>query len=373
VINKIYIDNYKCFTNFEGHFGAMQLLLGDNGTGKSSTFEVLEKIHDFLIHGSPSSTVFLDSTLTAWDLRNIQSFELGMSGNGGEYLYKLVIEHDRPGHRNRIKSEDLLFNGLPLYKFDGSDAHLFHDDHSPGPFFAYDWTRSLITTIPKRHDNQKLSWFRDHMEQIFVFYPDPMRMTGQSDSETDHPDRCLHQLSSWLRHLWQQQADFGASLLSKLRDIIDGLVNISLERTSESSRDLQFEFQFGEPSTKAPVHTFRLKFDQLSDGQRNLVALYTILLSPAIHKNALVCLDEPDNFISLREIQPWLIALRDKVQEHSGQCLIISHHPELINYLATDCGLAYFRDESGPTRIKPFDGTSEGLITPAELVARGWK
>ena len=66
--------------------------------------------------------------------------------------------------------------------------------------------------------------------------------------------------------------------------------------------------------------------------------------------------------ISLRlaEIQPWVTQLQDRVQERSGQCLLISHHPELINYLAARHGLVVFRDESGPARAKPFEWTEGG-------------
>ena len=37
--------------------------------------------------------------------------------------------------------------------------------------------------------------------------------------------------------------------------------------------------------------------------------------------------DEPDNFIALQEIQPWLVSLCQAVEDHGSQALIISHHP----------------------------------------------
>jgi hypothetical protein len=52
---------------------------------------------------------------------------------------------------------------------------------------------------------------------------------------------------------------------------------------------------------------------------------------------------------------------------------LISHHPEAINYLAADHGLAFFREDSGPVRAKPFEWTGEDVLLPAELIARGWK
>jgi predicted ATPase len=372
VLNRIFIDNYRCFTNFEYRPTEVQLILGTNGAGKTSVFDVLETLCVFITRGTPTAEAFPAATLTAWDRRSVQTCELGVAGNGGQYEYRLAVEHDRPNQRNRIKSESLRFDDVELYQFDGNDAHLFRDNGTAGPVFPFDWSRSAISTIPDRNDNRRLTWFRRRMEQVYVFSPDPVRMTAQSEAESPHADRRLHQLASWLRRLMQQRADFGASLLSSLREMIDGLVNFRLAPVSETTSTLQFEFAFGEETGGKPGSSFHLPFDRLSDGQRNLVALYTILLA-GIHDGATVCLDEPDNFISLRELQPWIAEVRDRVEDRSGQCLLVSHHPELINYLAAQHGVVFYRDESGPARIKPFEWTEEDSLPPAELVARGWK
>ena len=69
------------------------------------------------------------------------------------------------------------------------------------------------------------------------------------------------------------------------------------------------------------------------------------------------------------ELQPWLTQLRDRIEDEGGQCLLISHHPELINYLAAKHGLLLYRDETGPARSKAFEWTDDDVISPAELVA----
>ena len=177
LISRIYIDNYKCFTNFEYQPGALQLLLGANGTGKTAVFDVLDTLREFIVSGTTSLSAFPPGTLTAWDRRTEQRFELGLKGQGGEYLYRLAIEQDRATRKNRIKLEDLRFDGRPLYQFDGREAHLFRDDGTPGPVFPFDWSRSAIPTIPARGDNRFLTWFRWRLNRIFVFSPDPLRMT----------------------------------------------------------------------------------------------------------------------------------------------------------------------------------------------------
>jgi hypothetical protein len=110
----------------------------------------------------------------------------------------------------------------------------------------------------------------------------------------------------------------------------------------------------------------------LSDGQRCLICLYTILHF-VLAKGSTVILDEPDNFVSLREIQPWLMRASDMVEEGHGQIILISHHPELINQWAPGCGVQFVRDPLGPVRVEEFRGEPNSHLSPAELVARGWE
>jgi hypothetical protein len=75
----------------------------------------------------------------------------------------------------------------------------------------------------------------------------------------------------------------------------------------------------------------------------------------------------------LPEIQPWLTALTDSVEEGHGQILLISHHPELINQWAPSHGVQFVRDGIGSVRVEQFHGDPDSSLPPAELVARGWE
>jgi hypothetical protein len=54
------------------------------------------------------------------------------------------------------------------------------------------------------------------------------------------------------------------------------------------------------------------------------------------------------------------------------QVVLISHHPEVINYLGAGHSIWLDRDGSGPTRVSvPLVG-ADGL-TLSETIARGWQ
>ena len=68
-----------------------------------------------------------------------------------------------------------------------------------------------------------------------------------------------------------------------------------------------------------------------------------------VRENVTFCIDEPDNFVALEEIQPWLLGVQDRVNDLGAQVLIASHHPELLNQLAPRSGLVV----AAPRRARP--------------------
>ena len=110
-------------------------------------------------------------------------------------------------------------------------------------------------------------------------------------------------------------------------------------------------------------------FEQLSDGQRIIIVLYTLL-----HTRRSIFLDEPENYLALQEIQPWLQEFYDSVGEALPQALLISHHPEVINYLDLKDCLWMERAATGPARIQKIpedtEDTNEKALRLSELIAR---
>ena len=147
---------------------------------------------------------------------------------------------------------------------------------------------------------------------------------------------------------------------------MDGFSYLEPEPAGENVRLLIAELTNGRGGTD------KYFFNELSDGQRCLVCLYTILHF-VLAKGGTVVLDEPDNFLSLSEFQPWLMAVADVVEEGQGQVLLISHHPEVINQWAPGSGVQFVRDGAGPVRVNDFQGDPDSCLSPSEIVARGWE
>jgi len=102
------------------------------------------------------------------------------------------------------------------------------------------------------------------------------------------------------------------------------------------------------------------------------MALYMILHFLLV-KGLAVFIDEPDNFLSLREIQPWLLSAEEAVDDCKGQLILISHHPEILNQWSQEYGLRFFREENGHVRTEKFKTDYDGVLQPSEVIARGWE
>ena len=75
-----------------------------------------------------------------------------------------------------------------------------------------------------------------------------------------------------------------------------------------------------------------------------------------------ILIDEPDNYVRLSELQPWVLSLRELLDENH-QAIFISHHPEILSNAGEDFGRYLWRDNhTSPTRIGP-------LKVPAGLAA----
>lgn len=101
-----------------------------------------------------------------------------------------------------------------------------------------------------------------------------------------------------------------------------------------------------------------------------LVGLY--MLRAALETGAAhtVLVDEPDNFVGLPELQPWVLRLMELLGDET-QAMLISHHPELLDTAGEQFGRYLWRDNhTSPTRIGALR-TPAGL-RPSEAIARGW-
>ena len=366
MLKHVYIDNFRCLVNFELDLGPQQLLLGLNGTGKSTLLDALSAVKRLVTGQAPPDALFPDRSHTRWRSAPQQTFELQVE-LGASYLLRLEVDPLGPPARTRIRHELVLCDKRPLFEFIDGEVHLFNDQFEPKVTYPFDWFRSALATIDARPDNKKLTKFLGWIKKLHCLRLNPYAMSGRTETEDSEPVWDMSNFASWYRYMSQERQDVTSKLQGRLQSILTVLVSLNLRDAGAGVRTLSGFFA----QTLSPVSGFKVAFDELSDGQRALICLYAIL-DFLVEQGSTLFLDEPENYIALPEIQPWLVELRDRVDERGGQAILISHHPELINYLAPDIGVVFERTESGPVRTRKYVPDGELSLPPSEQIARGW-
>jgi predicted ATPase len=194
---------------------------------------------------------------------------------------------------------------------------------------------------------------------------DPTRIDPESRGESESLDTDGFNFASWYRHLSLERQENLDKLFNRIREILPGFRALTMVSVGmRGKRALVAVFSYSESKSN-----YEIDFDDLSDGERAIILLHCLLMD-AERKPRTLLLDEPENFVGLKLIQPWLVDLADAMRDE-GQLFLISHHPEVIDYLAADHPLLFERPGGGPTivRTAPFD-RSQGLKA-SELIARG--
>ncbi|MBF0623236.1 MAG: AAA family ATPase [Magnetococcales bacterium] len=367
MLKRIYIDNFRCLVNFELKFDPITLLLGTNGSGKTSVFDILRRLQDFIIDQARVPEVFPARDLTRWQTSGLQRFELEIVTEDDVYLYRLLIDHDVERRRSRVFEERLDLNGKTLFACREGMAQLYRDDHSEGPQYPFDWNLSGVGSLHERPDNRKLTGFKRVLARLIVVRPTLALMERESRREQERLTQNMENFVSWYRHLAQEHMGAMVTLLRELQPAIPGFESLSLKESGEDARSLKA--LFSRPGGGKPL---AFDFGELSDGQKMLIVLYTLAYGLK-DEGVSLFIDEPDNYLALREIQPWLSGLADAVGESLEQVVLISHHPETINYLGAAHGRWLERDGLGPVRSlteapRPVPG-----LDLAKTMALGWQ
>ncbi len=367
MLRRLSVDNYKCLVGFDLQLDEFNLLIGDNGVGKSAVLSVLRAVRG-LLRGTSKVTdddVFPVGTLTRWQESLTQTVELETELCGDICTYRIEIAHDVALGLARITKETLSDSVGPLFEFAKGDVQLYRDNHSEGPVYTADWTESALARVQHRHDNQRLSRFVELLRGATILTIRPESVHAHSDREDRWLEPDASNLVNWYRHIVQETPKLVADYEAALGESICDFQGMRLEKVGIATRACMVDLLIAE-------RQFAVALDELSDGQRALIVLYGLVHLGRGHLGLLV-VDEPENFLSLREIQPWLTEIEDACGQGPTQVVLCSHHPELIDLVSSYAGLVLQRDANGRTAAaRPPSDMYESGLRYSELIARGW-
>lgn len=359
MLKRLYIHNYKCLVNFEINFDQdISLFLGANGSGKSTVFEVLTKLRRVIVGEEKVDHIFNCKDITRW-LENKTTearFELDIEIKDTIYKYLLEIELDDLLALWSIKEESLYRNNEILVESKGGKTILFEDKTT----LSFDGSRSSIS----RYAVYKAIDFLNYLRNLLIARINPFEIISTISRANAEVKTDFSNYAEWFTHLNEKNRKGVSEFEQAMRDILSGFDYFRIEQAGQA-KVLQVDFE--NKAHKKEIISYY--FNELSEGQKVLIALYALVYCTP--ENSLICIDEPENFLALPEIQPWLNVLREQCKERKLQALLISHHPSLINFLAAGSGY-WFSRQDNHTRIEKITEQGNDGLSLAQLIEIGW-
>ena len=368
MLKRIYIDNYKCLVNFELTFDSMNLLLGSNGAGKSAVFDALRTVQA-LFNAEDFSSALPNTTVTKWQTSTLQQFEFDIADDHDIYRYQLHLNNPKDKQAPQVVKESLTFNENPVAVFNDGILQVFENiGYFQAGEMSFPWAepRSLFSLFASSTVKTPIVTFRELLHKIVIVQISATSIRSISEQATWQLAADAHNFVSWYRHMSQDHGRL-FEITQALRDTVAGFSHITLSNGGEAAATLFVHFKASDTNEKAIAY----RFDELSDGQRVLLILY-ILVFMLQDDGYTICIDEPENYLALPEIQPWLTQVYDLCIEQSLQAILISHHPRLIDYLAAETGVWFTRNPNAPVRPIKIAHDHSSSLTISELIERGW-
>lgn len=383
----IKIKNYRVFENIEiKNIPAFFVIVGANGTGKSTLFDIFGFLHDALknnIREALRKRGGFNEVITRGkeqeDIEIELQFRMEIQGNERLVTYILIIGQEKK--RPLIKREILRYKrgskGQPYHfldfkkgkgtaitneeKFDQPDTELKREEQ--------ELESSDILAIKGLGQFQRFkaaSAFRSLIENWHVSDFHISEARGIKDAlYAEHLSPKGDNMAVVAQYIYEEHPEIFEEILQRMRERVPGISKVEAKNTEDGRLILKFQDQaFKDPFIDRYV----------SDGTMKMFAYLILLFDPKPHP--LLCVEEPEN-----QLYPSLLhELAEEFASYAhrgGQVFVSTHSPDFLNavplesifWLTKKHGITKFsRAEDDPTLVNLVKAGD----LPGYLWSQGW-
>ena len=360
MIERLYIHNFRCLDNFALPVEALPsaLLVGKNGSGKSSIGFALEKLQKIGRGINRVRELIQPHEIRHGHTGEPVRIELEVRIEGMLFAYVLALELPERFKELRVLEESLHVDGVP--KFTRKVAELQFPKEGGKPVsMSYDWHLIWLSAAQAWSDTDPLDIFRKWLARMLIVRPYPMNISGDSSDETLNPAPDMRNLGDWWTGLISHSPSSYAKIDHALKQIMPDLKDIKNPVIAKESRSLEVQFE-------QDGKTMTLPFGVLSDGEKCMVIWALVMAANEAYGPLLCFWDEPDNYLAISEVGDFATDLRRAFQK-GGQFLGTSHNAEVIRKFSDSNTFVLFRrNHREPTQVRPLKELSyEGDLISA--------
>jgi predicted ATPase len=384
MMTRLAISGYRSLRDIRVQLGALNVVTGANGSGKSSLYRALKLLADIAqgriiqslaIEGGLKSTLWAGPETFSRAMKagtqpiegvirkNPVSLRLGFSGE--DYGYAIDLGLPRPDSRSKFSSDPEIkvesqwtgeqFGRSNAFAVRNGPLVRIRDDNGE---FQHAFTQlasfdSMMTHCSDPRDGIELLALRERMRD-WRFY-DHLRTDRESPSRKP-------QIGTYTPVLASDGSDLAAAVQTICEIGDDKAMNAAIAdafpraRIKVTSSDGYFELHMHQRGLLRP-----LKTAELSDGTLRYLLLVAALLSP--RPPALMILNEPETSLH-PDLLPPLARLITRASKRS-QVVVVSHADALVSALDADadCRRIVLEKHLGETIVR--DGSPPGWTWPS--------
>jgi ABC-type transport system involved in cytochrome c biogenesis ATPase subunit len=328
MLRRLYAHNFRCFENFELRLdGHSALLIGNNGTGKSTVRAVLR-----LVQALGQGVHRIGALIGAADFalgRTTVPVRIELDARIGEHdvSYTLAVELPPRFREPRVADEQLVVDGVVVFSRTLSDVVVFRSDPSEVRF-AMDWHLAALPIIQGARLGDVVDAFKRWIAGMVLLAPIPSRMLGEAAQSADIPTEDAANWGDWTAGLLERNPSAYVTLREQVQAVLPDVVDLRFERVGREARVVMVRFRVDRAEVELP-------FSALSDGEKCYFLAATLVAAHQHDGPLFTFWDEVDNHISNQEIGLFVTSLRRAVQGR-GQFVITSHRPEVWRRFSDD-------------------------------------
>lgn len=330
MIQRLYVHNFRCLENFELTLKDLPsaLLIGKNGSGKSTIAAVLEILQSIGrgINRVGQLVQLKDFTRGRYDVPIRLEIEALLENN----LYKYIISLELPEKFKEIRvyEEQLIVSGELIYSRQEAQVTLYRTTQNQAAQFLVDWHLIALPIIQEQSEKDPLYIFKTWLSRMIILAPIPSLMTGDSRGETLEPERDASNFGEWFTGVLSRYPSTYTQIDKYLQNVMPDLSDIQNQLVGKDAKEMIVNF-------KDNHATLNVAFKDLSDGEKCFFLCGLILAANRAYGPIFCFWDEPDNYLSLSEVGHFITSLRSSFK-NSGQILMTSHNPEAISKFADE-------------------------------------